>query len=151
MHNLGHSIVANILLVEDSIADQVLIARAVRKSGFNTKLYVVGDGVEAMSFLYHQGAYQDLALSPRPDLILLDINMPKMDGKQVLQKIREDQTLHNLPVIMLTTSNQERDIVDSYKLGVNAYITKPNTLEGFIIAVKTLEDFWFDVVELPSS
>ena len=142
---------AKILLVEDSIADQRLIARAVRDTALEAELFTVDDGEQAMAYLQRRGRYQDPASSPRPDIVLLDINMPKKDGKQVLREIRDDDSLHNLPVIMLTTSNQERDIIDSYNLGVNAYITKPTELASFIDTVQTLELFWFKLAELPGS
>lgn len=136
----------HILLVDDSLADQTLISRAVRKAGFEAQLDTVCDGVEAMAFLQSPAP-----TGSRPDLVLLDINMPRMDGKEVLKAIREDPSLHNLPVIMLTTSDQEHDIVESYDLGVNAYITKPSNLNDFIAAVNTLEHFWFGLARLPSS
>ena len=142
---------AKILLVEDSVADQRLIARAVRNTDLEAELFTVDDGEQAMAYLQRRGRYQDPASSPRPDIVLLDINMPKKDGKQVLREIRDDDSLHNLPVIMLTTSNQERDIIDSYNLGVNAYITKPTELASFVDTVQTLELFWFKLAELPSA
>lgn len=142
---------AKILLVEDSMADQRLIARAVRKTEFKAELFIVNDGEEAMAFLQHQPPFEDIIQHPRPDIILLDINMPKMDGKQVLKAVRQDPKLHNLPIIMLTTSDNEKDVLESYQLGVNAYITKPSGLDSFISTIQTLELFWLKLVELPSS
>ena len=139
----------NILLVDDSHADQHLIARAIKKAKFDASLFTVNDGEEAIDYLTHKGKFTEHNIKMRPDLVLLDINMPKMDGKEVLKQIRANQDLHTLPVIMLTTSHQEKDILDSYNLGVNAYITKPSTLNGIVRAVNTLEDFWFGIAELP--
>ncbi len=140
---------ATILLVDDSLADQALIARAIKKAKFETQLETVSDGAEAMDYLQHRGRYENCAVHPRPDVVLLDINMPKMDGKQVLKAIHLSPELKSLPVIMLTTSNQELDIKESYQLGANAYITKPTDLAGLIKTVQALEDFWFDLAELP--
>jgi len=140
---------AVVLLVEDNPADQQLTIRAFKKGHVNTNLQIANDGVEAMAYLLGEGKYQDRELYPIPDMVLLDINMPRMDGKQVLQKIRENDSLKIIPVIMLTTSDQEKDIIDSYHLGVNAYISKPVRIKDFMEVVNKLEDFWFSLNTMP--
>ncbi|GMT41945.1 MAG: two-component system response regulator [bacterium] len=141
---------AVILLAEDNPADQEITRRALEDAKVKNDLHVVGDGVEAMEYLRRQGKYSDSASSPRPDLLLLDINMPKMDGKQVLEKIKGDEELRTIPVVMLTTSSHERDVIKSYHLGVNAYILKPVDIGQFVAVLKNLEEFWFMMVVLPS-
>ena len=136
---------AVVLLVEDNPADQQLTIRAFQKGHVNTNLQITGDGVEAMEYLRGEGKYHDREIYPVPDLILLDINMPRKDGKQVLKEIREDKALKLVPVVMLTTSDQEKDIIDSYNLGVNAYISKPVRINEFMEVVHKLEDFWFSL------
>lgn len=138
-----------ILLVEDNPADQQLTIRAFQKGKINTNLQIVNDGQEAMDYLLHQGKYTDKSMAPRPDLILLDINMPKKNGKEVLKEIRSNPLLKIIPVVMLTTSDQEKDIVDSYNLGVNAYISKPVRINDFIDVISKLEEFWFTLSLLP--
>jgi CheY-like chemotaxis protein len=112
---------------------------------FNT----VEDGEELMDYLYQRGAYEDAEV-PRPGVILLDLNMPRMDGREALQRIKSDADLRRIPVIVLTTSEAEQDIIESYDLGVNAYVTKPVTFEGLVDAIQALGDFWFEIVKLPS-
>jgi len=140
---------AVVLLVEDNPADQQLTIRAFKKGHVNTDLQITSDGVEAMEYLRGEGKYNNRVLYPMPDLVLLDINMPRKDGKQVLQEIREDKRLKIIPVIMLTTSDQEKDIIDSYNLGVNAYISKPVRINEFMKVVNKLEDFWFTLNTMP--
>ena len=140
---------AIVLLVEDNPADQQLTIRAFRKGHVNTNLQITSDGVEAMEYLRGEGKYDDRKMYPIPDLILLDINMPRKDGKQVLEEIKADKMLKMIPVIMLTTSDQEKDIVDSYNLGVNAYISKPVRINEFMEVVNKLEDFWFSLNTMP--
>ncbi|MEN8121552.1 MAG: response regulator [Bacteroidota bacterium] len=140
---------AVVLLVEDNPADQQLTIRAFRKGRVNTNLQIASDGVVAMEYLRGEGKYHDRKTHPIPDLILLDINMPRKDGKQVLKEIREDKTLKIIPVVMLTTSDQEKDVVDSYNLGVNAYISKPVRINEFLEVVNKLEDFWFSLNTMP--
>jgi CheY-like chemotaxis protein len=111
-------------------------------------LHVVSDGIEAMAFLRHEGAYADTS---RPDLILLDLNLPKMDGREVLAEIKQDPDLTRIPVVVLTTSQAEPDILNTYNLHANCYITKPVDLDQFIEVVKSIEDFWLTVVKLPSA
>lgn len=140
---------AKVLLVEDNPADQKLTLRALKKGKVQTKLYIVQDGEEAIDFLYNRGIFADKDENPRPDLILLDINLPKIDGKEVLKEIRSNDDLKAIPVIMLTTSSAERDVIDSYKLGVNAYISKPVKADEFYNVVNKLEEFWFRLTILP--
>ena len=142
---------AVILLVEDDPDDQKLTRRALRTSKLGNRLFVANDGEEALDYLYRQGKFTDTALFPRPDLILLDLNMPKIDGRTVLKRIKEDPILRRIPVVVLTTSSHEEDIVRSYDLGVNSYITKPVEMGGFIRAIKDLEHYWFNLVVLPNS
>jgi CheY-like chemotaxis protein len=136
----------DILLVEDSPSDAKLTAKTFKKAKVLNRLHIVEDGVEAMDFLHQLGDYQD---APRPDLILLDLNLPKKDGRKVLAEIKEDPTLQNIPVVVLTTSESEEDILKSYKLRANCYITKPVTLQRFIKVVESIEDFWLTIVKLP--
>ena len=138
-----------ILLAEDNPADSRLIERNLEKARVYNELYIVEDGVEAMDYLNREGKYSDPKSSPRPDIFLLDINMPKMDGKQVLEKMKSNPKLKNIPVIVLTTSNHERDIIDSYNLGVNAYLRKPLNIEEFREMIHQFENFWMMWVVLP--
>ena len=135
-----------VLLVEDSPGDVRLTQEALNDSKININLQVARDGIEAMSFLRQEGEY---ANSPRPDLILLDLNLPRKDGREVLQEIKESPTLKSIPVVVLTTSASEIDILQSYMLHANCYITKPVNLAGFLKVVKTTLTFWLSVVELP--
>lgn len=138
-----------VLLVEDNPADQQLTIRAFKKGRVNINLQIANDGVEAMEYLRGKGKYADRQTYPIPDLVLLDINMPRMDGKQVLKEIKTDNYLKIIPVIMLTTSDQEKDIIDSYNLGVNAYISKPVRISEFMDVVHKLEEFWFTLNKVP--
>jgi two-component system, chemotaxis family, response regulator Rcp1 len=135
-----------VLLIEDSPGDVRLTKEAFRESNIPIKLHVVIDGVEAMSFLQRDGTYVD---APRPDLILLDLNLPKMDGRQVLTRIKEDDRLRTIPTVILTTSEAEVDIVTSYQLKANCYLSKPVQLDAFENLVKSIGDFWFTQVKLP--
>ena len=135
-----------ILLVEDSPGDIRLTQEALRDAKVLNNLSVVRDGVEAISFLRREGEY---ASAPCPDLILLDLNMPKKDGREVLAEIKTDPHLRRIPVVMLTTSSAEKDILESYDLHANCYITKPVDLDQFITVVQTIEDFWLTMVKLP--
>ena len=136
-----------VLLVEDSPGDIRLTQEALKDAKMHINLHVVRDGEAAMSFLMREGEY---ANAPRPDLILLDLNLPKKDGREVLQEIKESPTLKIIPVVILTTSAAEADILRSYLLHANCYITKPVSLDGFLTVVKSIEDFWMSVVRLPS-
>ena len=135
-----------VLLVEDDPGDVLLTEETLLGSKIRTNLHVVGDGVEALAFLRKEGAY---AAVPRPDLILLDLNMPRKDGREVLADIKEDTDLKTIPVAVLTTSSQDEDILKSYQLHANCYITKPVGLDQFATVVQSLEDFWFAIVRLP--
>jgi chemotaxis family two-component system response regulator Rcp1 len=135
-----------ILLVEDNPGDARLAVEALKDSKVHNNLYHVSDGVEAMQFLHHQGEY---ARAPHPDLILLDLNLPGKDGREVLAEIKEDPELRLIPVVVLTTSEAERDLVRTYDLHANAYVIKPIDLDRFIEVVQAIEDFWFAIVKLP--
>jgi chemotaxis family two-component system response regulator Rcp1 len=136
----------DILLVEDNPGDADLAREALEGSKLNNKLFVVGDGEAAMDFLYQSGAYADV---PRPDLILLDLNLPRKDGREVLADIKAHKNLKRIPVVILTTSQSEEDVLKSYNLHANCFITKPIDLNQFIKVVRSIEDFWFSIVVLP--
>ncbi len=136
----------NILLVEDDPADVELTRETMADSKVVTHLHVVEDGMEAMSFLRREGKYVE---APRPDLILLDLNLPRKDGRTLLAEIRADDSLKTIPVVVLTTSQAEEDIVRTYRLGANCYITKPVGLAEFSRVVNSIEEFWFTIVRLP--
>ncbi len=136
-----------ILLVEDNAVDVLMTRRALQEGKIYHKLSVVEDGDEAMDFLRRRGKFAD---APSPDLILLDLNLPKKSGREVLAEVKEDPDLLHIPVIVLTTSGAEQDILLSYSLGANCFITKPVDLEQFTSMVKSIEGFWFTVVELPT-
>jgi len=135
-----------ILLAEDNPGDVRLTEKALGHGSIINNLHVVNDGVEAMAFLRQEGEYAD---EPRPDLILLDLNMPKKDGRDVMEEMREDPELRRIPVVVLTSSEAEEDIVRSYELNANAYLTKPVDFEGFTDIVNRIEEFWFSVVKMP--
>jgi chemotaxis family two-component system response regulator Rcp1 len=135
-----------ILLVEDNPGDVRLTEEALKEDNVLNNLSVVGDGVEALNFLKRKGKYSD---APRPDLILLDLNLPKKKGCEVLGEIKEDPNLRRIPVVILTISKTKEDILKSYDLHANCYITKPVALNQFISVVKSIEDFWLTVVKLP--
>ncbi len=140
--------VIEILLVEDNPGDVRLTLEAFKEGKLINNLSVVGDGVEAMAFLRQEGKYTG---KPLPDLILLDLNMPRMDGREVLAEIKKDTNLKHIPVVILTTSQAEQDILKSYDLHANCYITKPVDLDQFNAVVKSIQEFWFSVVKLPRS
>ena len=135
-----------ILLVEDNPGDVRLTQEAFRTTNTQVHLHVASDGVEAMAFLRHEGLH---ARAPRPDLILLDLNLPKMDGREVLAHIKKDDSLKTIPTVILTTSAAEADIVNSYRLQSNCYLSKPVMLDAFESLVKSLNDFWLTKVKLP--
>lgn len=135
-----------VLLVEDSPGDVRLTQEAFRDANMSIHLHVATDGVEAMSFLRQEGAH---AKSPRPDLILLDLNLPKMDGREVLAHIKADDSLRTIPTVILTTSESQADIVTSYQLQANCYLTKPVQLDAFENLVRSINDFWLTKVKLP--
>ena len=135
-----------ILLVEDNPADAELTLEAMKDSKISNEVFHVPDGVEALAFLRKQGKY---AKMPRPHLILLDLNMPRKDGLQVLEEIKQDSDLKRIPVVVLTVSEAEQDILKSYDRHANSYISKPLNLDDFARVVKGIEDFWFTIVKLP--
>jgi len=135
-----------ILLVEDNPGDERLTREALKEGKVYSTLHWVKDGVEAMQFLRRQGKY---AAVPRPDIILLDLNLPKKDGREVLQDIKNDGDLKRIPVVVLTTSKAEEDVLRTYNLHANCYVTKPVDLEKFIVVVKSIDAFWLTVVTLP--
>ena len=136
-----------ILLVEDQPAAVRLVQEVLKEYNGNHNLYVAKDGVEAMAFLHREG---DFALAPRPDLILLDLSLPKKDGREVLAEIKADDKLKRIPVVILTVSESEEDILETYNLQANCYIIKPIHLERFIQVIKSIENFWLTIVKLPA-
>ena len=136
----------DILLVEDNPGDARLTKEALCDAKVRNRLSIVEDGEEAMAFLRRKGRYAD---APRPDIVLLDLNLPKKDGREVLAEIKADEDLRRIPVVILTTSKSEEDILKSYNLNANCYVTKPVDLDQFIRVVRTIEDFWFTIVKLP--
>lgn len=137
---------AEILLVEDNPGDVRLTREALRDAKVRNRVSVAADGEEAIAFLRRQGPY---AAAPRPDLILLDLNLPKKDGREVLSEVKADDNLRRIPVVVVTTSSAERDIIGSYQLHANCYVTKPVDLGQFLLVVKSIEDFWLTIVKLP--
>ncbi|MFF0015667.1 response regulator [Streptomyces sp. NPDC005374] len=136
----------DVLLVEDDPGDELMTREAFEDNKIGNTLHVVRDGEEALDFLYRRGDHTE---APEPDLILLDLNLPKYDGRQVLEKIKSDPELSHIPVVVLTTSAAEEDILRSYRLHANAYVTKPVDLDQFIAAVRQIDDFFVQVVRLP--
>ena len=137
----------DVLLVEDDPGDVDLTRESLRESKVAVTLEVVNDGLKALQYLKREGPY---AKAVRPDVILLDLNLPKRDGREVLREIKSDEDLKQIPVVVLTTSDTETDILQTYGLGANCYITKPVGLDQFSKVVRTIEEFWFSVVKLPS-
>jgi two-component system, chemotaxis family, response regulator Rcp1 len=138
----------DILLVEDNEGDARLAKEALKESKVLNRVFHVVDGVEAMAFLRKEGKYADV---PRPHLILLDLNLPRKDGREVLAEIKGDESLKRIPVVVLTISNDEKDIFKTYNLHVNCFITKPIDFEQFLNVVKSIEDFWLTIVQLPGN
>jgi CheY-like chemotaxis protein len=136
----------DILLVEDNPGDVRLTIEALKEDKLQSNLHVVKDGIQAMAFLHQEEGYDD---APRPDLILLDLNLPKKDGREVLEEIKADENLRRIPVVILTSSQAEEDILKTYNLHANCYITKPVNLEQFTKVVKSIESFWLTIVKLP--
>lgn len=142
-----HSKPIEILLVEDNPGDVRLTRESLYDARIHNNMIVASDGLEAMACLRREGEFAD---SNRPDLILLDLNLPRMNGFEVLNEIKEDPDLKRIPVVVLTTSQAEQDIIQSYNLYANAYVTKPVDLEQFIRVLKSIEDFWLEIVKLPN-
>jgi CheY-like chemotaxis protein len=136
----------DILLVEDDPGDELITREAFEHNKLRNRLHVAHDGEEGLNYLYQRGAYRH---APRPDLILLDLNLPKYDGRQLLEKIKSDPELCRIPVVILTTSSAEEDILRSYNLHANAYVTKPVDLDQFMNAVRQIDEFFLQVVKLP--
>jgi CheY-like chemotaxis protein len=135
-----------ILLVEDDPGDELITREALEHNKFQNRLHVAHDGEEGLDFLYRRAGFED---APRPDLILLDLNLPKYDGRQLLERVKSDAELARIPIVVLTTSAAEEDIVRSYKLHANAYVSKPVDLDQFISAVRQIDEFFLQVVRLP--
>jgi len=135
-----------ILLVEDNPGDVRLMVEALKETRVPTRLHLAEDGVQAMSFLRRRGSHVG---APRPDLVLLDLNLPKKDGREVLAEIKDDAALKSIPVVVLTTSQAESDVLNSYQLHANCYISKPVGLENFIRVIQSIEGFWLETVRLP--
>lgn len=138
----------DILLVEDDPGDELITREAFEHNKLKNRLHVAHDGEEGLNYLYRRGEFVD---APRPDLILLDLNLPKYDGRQLLEKIKSDPELAQIPVVVLTTSSAEEDILKSYKLHANAYVTKPVDLDQFMKAVRQIDEFFVQVVRLPTA
>ncbi len=136
-----------VLLIEDNTDDVLLTQRALKEGKVLNHLHVVMDGEEALNFLFQKGEYKGVST---PDLIFLDLNLPKVDGRKVLAQIKSDPVLRRIPVVVLTTSKAEEDILRSYDLHANCYVTKPLDLEQFINVIKSIEDFWLTIVKLPN-
>lgn len=138
----------DVLLVEDDPGDVLITREAFEHNKLKNRLHVAQDGEEGLNYLYRRGEFAD---APRPDLILLDLNLPKYDGRQLLEKIKSDPDLAQIPVVVLTTSSAEEDILKSYKLHANAYVTKPVDLDQFMKAVRQIDEFFVQVVRLPTA
>ncbi len=137
-----------ILSAEDDPDDCLLVEEAFQESGQPNQLYFVQDGIALMQYLRRQGSYTDPMIAPRPDLILLDLKMPGMDGRESLAKIKADPDLRSIPVVVLTTSSAEEDVLQTYELGGAGFISKPDTFQGMLDVVKCLNQYWFEIVEL---
>jgi len=137
----------DILIVEDNKGDARLIREVLNETKIFNSLFIVNDGVEAMDFLTKKGKYENV---PKPDLIILDLNLPKKDGREVLAEIKDNDELKRIPVVIMTISQAEEDILKSYDLHANCYVTKPIDLNQFIKVIKSIEEFWFTIVKLPS-
>ena len=138
-----------ILMADDDRDDCLLVKEAFAESRLLNDLRFVADGVELMDYLLHRGQYQDERSAPRPGLILLDLNMPRKDGREALKEIKSHRDLRSIPVVILTTSKEEEDILQSYDLGASSFITKPVTFSGLMDAVQAMKKYWLEIVELP--
>jgi CheY-like chemotaxis protein len=147
MHELNQRV---ILLVEDNADDELMTLRAFRKSNIHNPVIVVRDGAEALDYLFLQGKYADRSPTIRPQVVLLDLHLPRLDGLEVLRRIRSHEQTRTLPVVILTSSNEERDLVDSYQLGVNSFVHKPVDVTAFFEAVRQLGMYWLVLNELPT-
>jgi CheY-like chemotaxis protein len=138
-----------ILLVEDSLEDYETTVRSLQKAGLKNSIIRCVDGDDALDYLHTRGVYADPDSAPRPGIMLLDLNMPGTDGREVLEEVKRDPSLKTIPIIVLTTSSDERDIEECYQLGANSYIQKPVDLDGFVQSMSRMKDYWFEVVILP--
>jgi CheY-like chemotaxis protein len=145
----GNSII--ILMADDDEDDRFMAQEALLEARLTNDLHFVVDGEELMDYLCHRGKFSDPESAPRPGLILLDLNMPKKDGREALKEIKSDPDLKQIPIVVLTTSKADEDIYRSYNLGVNSYITKPVSFEGLVDVMKALSLYWFEIVRLPDS
>ena len=146
-----NNMAVEVLLIEDNPEDAELTIRVLKKNNLANNLVHLQDGEEALDYLYHRGKYADPASSPRPGIILLDLNMPRKDGREALAEIKRDVKLRRIPVIILTTSKAIEDVSRSYDLGASGFITKPVSYEGLVDAARILRKYWFEVAELPST
>lgn len=140
-----------LLVVDDDAEDRMMIKEALQESHVSNSVQFLENGEELMSYLNKLGKYEDTKVFPRPGLILLDLNMPKKDGREALREIKSDSTLRDIPVVVLTTSRSEEDIIRSYNLGVNSFISKPVTFDQLVTVIKDLKRYWLEIVELPKS
>jgi CheY-like chemotaxis protein len=147
-HTLHPSV--TILLADDDEEDRAMTISALRERKVANEIRCVGDGEELADYLFHRGAYSDIEQAPTPGLILLDLNMPRKDGREVLAEIKADEDLRSIPVVVLTTSKAEEDIARTYDLGVNSFITKPVTFNGLVHAMDAFSRYWLEIVELPN-
>lgn len=138
-----------ILMADDDDDDRLMTKEAFQEARLANELRFVEDGEELLDYLYHRNKYSDPASSPRPGLILLDLNMPRKDGREALKEIKADPEFRQIPIVVLTTSKAEEDIYRSYDLGVNSFITKPVSFEGMVFVITTLAQYWFQIVRLP--
>ena len=147
MTNQVHPI--TILMADDDEDDRMFAKDALDEARLSNEMYTVENGEELMDYLHHRGNYDDVKASPRPGLILLDLNMPKKDGREALKEIKDDPELRRIPIVVLTTSKAQEDIYRTYDLGVNSFITKPVSFEGLVEVMKALSKYWFSIVRLP--
>ena len=140
-----------ILMADDDEEDRMLTQKAFELNHLGNDLRFVEDGEELLDYLYHRGKYQDAETSPRPGLILLDLNMPRKDGREALEVIKKDPSLRRIPIVVMTTSEADQDIARSYDLGANSYVTKPVTFESLAKVIKALDRYWFEIVVLPEA
>jgi len=146
----NHKIPITILICDDDEDDRMLTQQALEDAHISNELRFVEDGEQLLDYLYQRGQFSgETGAAPRPGLILLDLNMPKMDGREALQRIKSDATLIDIPVVVLTTSGLDADVIRSYRLGVNSFITKPVTFSGLVEAMNVLGRYWLEIVELP--
>ena len=141
--------VVELLLVEDNPHDLELTLRALQKANVANRVEIARDGVEALDYVFAEGRHAKRRVTDTPRLILLDLKLPKIDGLEVLKRIKGDARTRSIPIVVLTSSKEQRDVIESYKLGVNSYIVKPVTFEALVDILQTLEKYWFEIVELP--